>query len=118
MARLTTEQFFDNVSVAPKTLSGNLAPIDGEVEMASSDEAVVIVEKRGPNLFRVSSGVKGASQVSAVFDADMGEGVRTIEATGVIEVVDAEAVTAEIIFGDPVQKDTVITGQLGNVQPE
>lgn len=116
MARLTTEQMFDNVSVAPKTAAGNDAPIDGDVTMTSSDPAVVAVEVLGPNLFRILSVAKGAAQIEATFDADMdGDEIRTLTASAAIEVVDAEAETAELVFGAPVLKDTAVVVSPGDV---
>ena len=38
-------------------------------------------------------------QIAAVFDADLGEGVRSVTASGALEVVAAEAVTGDIVFG-------------------
>lgn len=101
MARITTEQTV-SVTVAPKTAAGNPAPIDGAVEFASSDVTVAIVEQLDAVSARVIPVAVGVVQITAVFDADLGEGVREVEASGALEVVAAEAVTAEIVFGTPV----------------
>lgn len=100
MARITNEQQV-TVMVAPKTAAGRAATIDGAVEFASSDPAVATVESTGPLSGLVKSVVPGVAQISATFDADLGDGVREVVMTGAIEVVAAEAVTAEITFGDP-----------------
>lgn len=100
MARITTEQRV-TVVVNPLTAAGRPARIDGEVEFASSDTAVATVTKTGPREAVVDSVGPGVAQISAVFDADLGEGVRPVEMTGALEVVEAEAVTAEITFGTP-----------------
>lgn len=100
--RITNEQRV-KVSVQPLTAAGNPATIDGEVTFASSDVTVATIERISANECWVNSvnGANGATQVSASFDADLGEGVRPVEMSGALEVVPAEAVTAEITFGTP-----------------
>lgn len=100
MARITTEEQV-SISVAPKTAHGNPAPIDGNVDFQSSDPAVATVTSTGPLSAVVKSVAPGVAQIIATFDADLGAGVRPVEMTGAIEVVPAEAVTAEITFGTP-----------------
>ena len=55
----------------------------------------------GVSVVSVGVGV-GVCQITAEFDADMTEGVRTIRASAAVEVVAAEAQTAEIVFSDEV----------------
>jgi len=98
--RITIEQRV-RVTVQPITAAGNPAPIDGSVAFTSSDPTVASVEAIDANSAYVTAQDLGAAQIIAVFDADLGEGVRTIESTGAIEVVAAEAVGAEIVFGTP-----------------
>ena len=101
MARITTEQQV-SVSVAPKTAAGRPAAIDGDVQFSSSDESVATVTSTGPTSALVKAVGPGVAQIVAAFDADLDEGeVREITASGAIEVVGAEAETAEITFGDP-----------------
>lgn len=100
MARITNEQQVA-VSVAPLTAAGRPARIDGEVEFSSTDTAVATVEKTGPNAALVKSVGPGVAQIIAAFDADLTGEVRPVEFTGAIEVVEAEAVTAEITFAAP-----------------
>lgn len=100
MARITTEQRIP-ITVNPLTEAQRPARIDGEVEFASSDEAVATVTKTGPNSALVTSVGAGVAQISASFDADLSGEVRPVEMTGAVEVVEAEAVTAEITFGTP-----------------
>lgn len=100
MARITTEQQV-SVTVAPKTAAGRDAAIDGAVDFSSSDPTVATVEATGPLAGLVKAVGPGVAQIMAAFDADLGEGVRAIELTGAIEVVPAEAVGAEIVFGTP-----------------
>jgi hypothetical protein len=100
MARITTEQQVA-VSVAPKTAAGRDAQIDGQVAFESSDPAVALVVSTGPMSALVKAVAPGVCQIFAAFDADLGEGVRAIELSGALEVVAAEAVGAEIVFGTP-----------------
>jgi hypothetical protein len=100
MARITNEQQV-SVEVRPLTQAGRPARIDGAVEWASSDTSVATVTSTGAMSALVVSVGPGVTQISAVFDADLGEGVRPVEMTGALEVVEAEAVTAEIAFGAP-----------------
>jgi hypothetical protein len=101
MARITNEQQV-SATVAPKTAAGRPATIDGAVAWSSSDPAVATVESTGPLTGLVKAVAPGVAQIFAVFDADLDVGeVREITLTGAIEVVAAEAQTAEILFGEP-----------------
>ncbi len=101
--RLTTEQQA-RVEVKPKTQGGHDAPIDGEVTFESSDPLVAEITVTGPASATIRAIDPGAAQITASFDADLGEGVRRIELSGAIEVVNAEAVTGELVFGEPEQQ--------------
>lgn len=100
MARITTEQRV-KVEVRPLTAAGRPARIDGEVEFSSSDERVATVQRIDALSAWVVSAGPGAAQIMAVFDADLGDGVRPVEMSGALEVVEAEAVRGEIVFGTP-----------------
>jgi len=100
LMRLTNEQRVLITAIAV-TAAGNPAPIDGAVTFTSSDETVARVDVVDATSAYVTAVGPGASQVLASFDADLGEGVRTIELSGAIEVVPAEAERGEIQFGEP-----------------
>lgn len=100
MARITTEEQV-TVTIAPKTAAGRDARIDGAVEWTSSDPNVATVQSTGPLSAVVRSVGAGVAQILATFDADLGEGVRPVEMSGALEVVEAEAVRGEIVFGTP-----------------
>jgi uncharacterized protein YjdB len=104
--RLTTEQF-SVIAIAIITALGRPAPIDGAPVWASSDETVaaVIPDPADPTKATVTAVGPGVAQISVSVDADLGEGVRTITATGAIEVVLAEAQTLELQFGPPQLQD-------------
>ena len=93
--RMTNEQF-TLATLVVLTTAGNPATFDGPAVLVSSDETVVRVE--GDKLIAVAPGV---AQITATIDADLGDGVRTLEASGAIEVVAAEADTFELRFSDP-----------------
>lgn len=118
MARLTNEQRV-SITVAPKTATGKVAAIDGDVTFVSSDEAVATVTSTGPMSAMVVAVAPGVCQITATFDADLDEGeVRELSASGAVEVVAAEAETAEIVFGEPEPNPgTVIEGGTGEVSP-
>ncbi len=107
MARITTEQRI-RVSVNPLTQAGNPAPIDGQVEIQFSNLAgdpvptFERVDAYGGWISADTNGQgNGVLQVIAACDADLGEGVRNIVATGILEVVDPEAQTLSVTFGEP-----------------
>lgn len=97
--RINNEQSV-NISVTPRTQGGNPAPIDGDVAFASSDETVAVILNAAGRGCTVKAVGLGACQITAVFDARLGEEVLEFTASGALEVVSAEAATAEIVFGD------------------
>lgn len=101
MARITLEERVSAV-VAPVTAKGNPARIDGAVAFASSDEAVATVVALDDTTVQVTAVGLGVAQISATFDADMDAGeIREVVLTGAVEVVEAEAVGGELVFGTP-----------------
>lgn len=89
-------------SIKPVNRAGEPAPIDGVPLWANSNPDVLdlVVSEDGKSATLTSkSGVTGTATVTCTFDADLGEGVRTIEATGDIVVDPAEAVAGAIEFG-------------------
>ena len=100
LMRLTNEQRVLVTAIA-LTAAGNPAPIDGEVSFTTSDDGVASIERVDANSAYVTAVAEGAAQITASFDADLGDGVRTIELSGAIEVVPAEAERGEIQFGEP-----------------
>ena len=100
MARITTEQKVV-VSIKPKTLGGHDALIDGSVAFSADSPNIVFTQVSPTSAEITATGAVASVQIKAEFDADIGEGVTTIVATGVLEVVEPQAVTAEIVFGEP-----------------
>lgn len=100
MARITNEEQVQ-VVVKPVTPGNHPAKIDGNVTFTSSDETVATVTSTGQFGATVASVGVGAAQITATFDADMGEGVRTVTLSGAVEVVAAEANSGVLEFGTP-----------------
>ena len=105
MVEMSEEQVV-SAEVKPVTAKGNPATVDGEVAWSVSDATVVTLEvdpsdsKKAKFTALAGEGVRPCD-VTAEFDADLGDGVRTITAIGQIVVKDAEAQTAEVVFGQP-----------------
>jgi hypothetical protein len=92
----------------PKDKFGNDASVqDGSISFSSDDSSVAIVEANpdgGPYSVKISSGEKtGATAIRIQADADLGEGVKTIEGVLTLEVLAGEAVA----FGDPTVSEAV-----------
>lgn len=101
--RITTEQRV-TVTVVPRTAAGREARIDGPVRFETSDPDALVarLEVLSDTSARLTAAGPGVLQVTATFDADLDEGeVREIMASGVLEVVAAEAEQGEIVFGEP-----------------
>lgn len=98
--RLTTVQFAV-VSLLLLDALGRPANADGAPTWASSDPTVATVtpDPSDPLRATVTAVGPGVAQISVSVDADLSEGVRTLTATGAIEVVPAEAQTLELQFG-------------------
>lgn len=99
---LTNEQKVA-VNVTPKTAAGNPAQIDGDItiEVIEGDVTLEVAED---GTKYVVSGAEGTSKVRVSADADLGEGVQTIEEVADIIVVPAGASNLGIGFGEPVLK--------------
>lgn len=89
--------------IAPKTAAGNPATIDGTfaLELVEGD---VTFETAEDGTQYVVSGAEGTSKVKISADADLGEGVQTIEEIFDVIVVPAGASNLGIGFGTPVLK--------------
>jgi hypothetical protein len=105
LVELTEEQTV-TAEITPLTAKGNPAPIHGDVVWTLSDPAAGTLEVDAEDSKKAkftAIAVEGVvpADITAEFDADMGDGVRTITAVGQVVVKDAEAVTAEVTFGTP-----------------
>lgn len=98
MARITSDRSVV-ISVNPKTASGNPASIDGNAVFGQSTRLGTF-EQLSPTSARFTpTGDLGVTQITATVDADLDEGeVRTLEASGALEIVAPEAETLELQF--------------------
>lgn len=87
------------ISIDPKTAQGNSAPIDGSVnaEVIDGDATIQTVDEK--SFYVVSGPGAGISNIKVSADADMGEGVRTIEDTIEYAVTAAEATGLGLTVG-------------------
>ena len=86
--------------------AGNPAQIDGDVVWASSDESVVIVFVNSTDSTKAvlrTAGPVGQVQVTAVADADLGDGVRHLVTPMDVTVVAGEAVSGVIEPSGPAE---------------
>jgi hypothetical protein len=97
-------------TVQPVTAAGHPAPIDGtpawEIDPVEGNPiATLEVDATDPKkasftaLALPDGTLALTTQVRCRFDADLGDGVREIVAIGELTVVQAEAATAEVVFG-------------------
>lgn len=81
---------------------GNPAPVDGKPVWTNSDEAIVSMVVAEDGLSAEFTALSlGTVSITCDADADLGEGVKSIVATGALSVLPAEAVSAEIKFSEP-----------------
>lgn len=90
------------VSLVINDKMGNAAKVDGVPSWSSSDEAVVTVtpEADGMSATIVSLGATGTAQVSVSADADLGEGVRTLTGSAMIDVIAGEAFAFALLLSE------------------
>lgn len=102
-ATLNNEQFVTG-QIQPVTKKEKPAPVQaGTVSYASSDPSIftVDVDPSDETKFTVTGVAPGTAQLDISADADLGDGVRTINAFAAIEVLPAEAAGFNIVFGEP-----------------
>lgn len=88
------------VTLAPKTAAGNPASVDGiPTWTVESGDVTLEIAEDGLSA-KVVSGANGSSVVKITADADLGEGVRAIEASLEVTVTDAEANNLGITVGE------------------
>ena len=101
IAVITNEQKI-KVTVQPVTEAGNPAQIDGAptFEVVDGDATVESVEGE-PNSAYLVSGEVGVSTIRVSADADLGEGVQTIQEDVTLNVVQATANNLGVVAGAP-----------------
>lgn len=108
---LTTTQFVEG-TLQPVDAKGRPAPVDeGTVEFSSSDENVFIVEEDPANelKLKITAIGEGVAELRYSADADLGDGVVTIEGFTAVEVLAAMATSFGIQFGIPQEQPNLTT---------
>jgi hypothetical protein len=101
---LTTTQKV-KVTLAPTTESGNPATLDGEPQWTvESGDCTVEPEEGGLSAYILAGGSAGESIVKVAADADLGQGVRTIEDLVTVNVTSEEAAALGLTVGAPEEK--------------
>lgn len=101
MNQLTETQFVEGV-VVPKTKKGNPAEVQDPVFSSSNDAVIAVTtDPANPLGVKVSAVAPGAAQVLLSFDADLGDGVETVNLAADFTVIAGKAVTADFNFGAP-----------------
>ena len=100
MILLTNEQKV-KLTLAPKTQLGNPASLDGIPVWNTSDSNVATLDVSPDGLSAyVISNNPGVSQISAICDGDLGDGVRELSSAVDVQVVLAEAFSVGFTNGE------------------
>lgn len=91
------------ISFAAKDAKGNLAAVDGKPSWALTDDSKgsLAVADDGMSAVFSPAGPAGSVKVQASADADMGEGVQTIQGELQLDLIAGDAVTIELSAGEP-----------------
>lgn len=94
-----------HVKLSPVTASGKPATVDGiPVWTVTSGDAIVEPDADGLGAFIISADAPGTAEWKVEADADLGEGVRTITATGTYNYTDAQAQNLGLSAEPPIAK--------------
>lgn len=82
---------------------GNPAKVDGVPEWSSTDSTIVTITPSTDGMTGVAAAVGplGTASINVLADADLGQGVKTIQGTLDIEVIAGDAVTIQLVPGTP-----------------
>lgn len=103
MTSMTDSQFVTG-TVKPINKKGNPAAVQtGSAVWTSSDPAVLLVEQDATEELgvKVTGVASGAARCSCSFDADLGDGVTTVEIFEDFSISSGPAVGGSIVFGAP-----------------
>lgn len=98
------------VEIAPVDSNGNPASVEaGSVQVTSSDESIALLRRDTENELKFeilgnNEGRTGVAQIDLKADADLGEGVVTIEGFIGVEVLPKQAVGFGFVIGEPVEQ--------------
>lgn len=80
---------------------GNPARVDGDVQWITSNSELLALAPDGNACVISAVGPIGTVTVSAIADADLGEGVKPIRLDAEVNVIAGEASAGSLVFGDP-----------------
>jgi hypothetical protein len=90
------------LSVQPMSAAGNPAPVETAMWTCSDDTVLTVVPGAdGLSCEVITTGKIGTARVSVTVDADMGEGVISLEGFADFEVVASQAVSLAVNVGTP-----------------
>lgn len=102
--KITTEQKI-TVTLSPKTATGNPAAVDGAPTWERiSGESNIEVSADGLTATLISSNFPGESQFMVSADADLGDGIETIQDVVTLLVENAKATSLGLSAGEPQPK--------------
>lgn len=109
MATISTDQFYDKVTLNITTKSGKPAKVDGVPVWASSDETVLAPAPNADGMTgAVSTVAPGVARITFSADADLGPGVTSItlvtEDITVTQGTGGQASVIAVDLGTPVDK--------------
>lgn len=98
------------VEISAVDSNGNPAPVEpGSINIQSSDENIcsIVRDPEAENKFEIrgnNAGVVGVAQVDISADADLGDGVKTINGFIGVEITPKEAIGFGLNIGEPIEQ--------------
>lgn len=99
-----------SVQISPVDSLGNPATVEpGSVNVVSSDESVAMINRDTENelnfeIIGNNAGRVGVAQINISADADLGEGIVTIEGFIGVEITPKQAVGLGLVVGEPIEQ--------------
>lgn len=106
MVTLTSSQQV-GIRVNPTDKKGNPAPLDGNAQFASTDDGIATVAAGSDGLSAVvkATGKIGACQIIVTGDADLGEGIQTLQGVLDVNVIAGQAASFGITTDVPTEQE-------------
>lgn len=106
MVTLTSSQQV-GIRVNPTDKKGNAAQLDGRAQFASSDDgiAIVVAGEDGLSATVKAAGPVGTCQIVVTGDADLGEGIQTLQGVLDVSVIAGQAASFGISTEVPTEQE-------------